>query len=75
MLLIYPICEAVFSIWRKKFVRTLNPDGMHFHMLIYKRIVKAKFKKINERLKNSFVISIFMVYATFMHSTFSSFLE
>lgn len=41
-LMIYPITEVLFSIHRKKFVRKSSPfvpDGLHLHMLIYKRIV------------------------------------
>jgi UDP-N-acetylmuramyl pentapeptide phosphotransferase/UDP-N-acetylglucosamine-1-phosphate transferase len=40
---IYPVFETIFSIWR----RTINkgrhpgvPDGVHFHSLVYRRIVK-----------------------------------
>lgn len=42
LLLIYPVFETVFSIYRKKYLRGHSPgkpDGLHFHMLIYKRIV------------------------------------
>jgi len=41
---IYPVFETVFSIYRKKFIRGMSPgvpDGVHLHMLIYKRIVRA----------------------------------
>lgn len=40
---IYPIFETLFSIWRKKFVKKMNPgmpDGTHLHMLIYGRIAR-----------------------------------
>ncbi|WP_232219942.1 glycosyltransferase [Pseudogulbenkiania sp. MAI-1] len=43
LLMIYPVFETVFSIYRKKFVRQMSPgmpDGLHFHMLIYKRLVR-----------------------------------
>ena len=43
LLLIYPVFETVFSIWRKKFIRKMSPglpDGLHFHMLVYKRLVR-----------------------------------
>lgn len=56
LLLIYPIWETVFSIWRKKYARGLSPfkpDSIHLHMLIYKRIVRPKFRKIKKRLRNS----------------------
>ena len=45
LLLIYPVWETVFSIYRK-WVRGQSPgaaDSMHFHQLIYKRIVRSVF--------------------------------
>jgi UDP-N-acetylmuramyl pentapeptide phosphotransferase/UDP-N-acetylglucosamine-1-phosphate transferase len=45
LLLIYPIWEAIFSIWRKV-VRGLSPsvaDALHFHQLIFRRIVRQVF--------------------------------
>lgn len=45
MLVAYPVWETLFSIYRKKFVRGLSPgqpDGLHFHMLVYKRLVRWK---------------------------------
>lgn len=43
LLLIYPVVETVFSIYRRKFVRGVSPglpDGVHLHMLIFKRLVR-----------------------------------
>lgn len=43
LLLIYPIFETVFSIYRRKFVRGVSPglpDGVHLHSLIFKRLVR-----------------------------------
>ena len=42
LMLIYPITEVLFSFIRKTFIRkkTFEPDGLHFHMLIYKRVSK-----------------------------------
>ncbi len=43
LLLIYPVVETVFSIYRRKFVRGVSPglpDGIHLHMLIFKRLVR-----------------------------------
>ncbi|MDF2953014.1 MAG: UDP-N-acetylmuramyl pentapeptide phosphotransferase/UDP-N-acetylglucosamine-1-phosphate transferase [Thermodesulfobacterium sp.] len=40
---IYPVYETLFSIYRKKILRKLSPmqpDGLHFHMLIYKILIK-----------------------------------
>jgi len=38
----YPILETVFTIYRRKFHQGKNPghpDGMHFHSLIFRRIL------------------------------------
>lgn len=57
MLLMYPVWEAVFSIWRRKLAGKLTPfepDSIHLHTLIYRRIIRPKFKKVKGRLRNSF---------------------
>lgn len=43
LLLIYPVCETAFSVYRK-LVRGVSPgvaDALHFHQLIYRRIVRG----------------------------------
>lgn len=56
----YPVFETLFSIYRKKFVRGQSPgqpDGVHMHMLIYKRLVRMHLRSTNARsktLRNSF---------------------
>ncbi len=43
LLCIYPVFETLFSIYRKKLVRGKSPgapDGVHLHMLVYKRLVR-----------------------------------
>lgn len=45
LLLIYPVWETVFSIYRK-WARGISPgvaDALHFHQLIYRRIVRGVF--------------------------------
>jgi UDP-GlcNAc:undecaprenyl-phosphate GlcNAc-1-phosphate transferase len=45
LLLIYPVWETLFSIYRKA-VRGTSPgvaDALHFHQLIYRRIVRSVF--------------------------------
>lgn len=39
----YPIFETLFTIWRRKVHQGKNPglpDGVHFHSLIYRRVMK-----------------------------------
>ena len=43
LLVIYPVFETLFSMYRKKFLRNMSPsmpDGLHLHMLVYKRLVR-----------------------------------
>lgn len=43
LLSFYPIFETIFSMYRKKIKRGISPgmpDGLHLHMLIYKRVVR-----------------------------------
>lgn len=43
LLVVYPVFETLFSIYRKKILRGTSPgvpDGVHLHMLIYKRLVR-----------------------------------
>lgn len=51
--LIYPVTEVLFSIYRKVLIRSksaLEPDGLHFHMLIYKKVTKRiGFRRIRWR--------------------------
>lgn len=44
VLLVYPVWETLFSMYRKKFLRgqsPMQPDGIHLHMLLYKRLVRT----------------------------------
>lgn len=43
MLVIYPVWETLFTIYRRKVVRGTSPgmpDGLHFHSLVYRRLVR-----------------------------------
>jgi UDP-N-acetylmuramyl pentapeptide phosphotransferase/UDP-N-acetylglucosamine-1-phosphate transferase len=55
LLCIYPIFETLFSIYRKKLVRGKSPgapDGVHLHMLVYKRLVRWAVGSSEARLIN-----------------------
>lgn len=43
-IMIYPVWEVVFSIWRRRFKRKISatkPDKVHLHTLIFKRITHS----------------------------------
>jgi len=43
LLVIYPVWETIFSIYRRKVIRGLPaglPDAIHLHSLVYKRMVR-----------------------------------
>ena len=54
LVMIYPVFETLFSIYRKKILRGVSPgipDGVHLHMLVYKRIV-PRFGKFARKYPN-----------------------
>ena len=45
LLLVYPIFETLFSIYRRKFLQGRSPgepDRMHMHQMIYRRMTRAR---------------------------------
>jgi UDP-GlcNAc:undecaprenyl-phosphate/decaprenyl-phosphate GlcNAc-1-phosphate transferase len=51
LLLIYPVWETIFSIYRK-LARGVSPgvaDALHFHQLIYRRVVRSVFHDSESR--------------------------
>lgn len=68
-LYIYPITEVFFSTVRKKLIRkksALDPDGLHLHMLVYKRLSRfIGFRKVRAR---HFFVTCFIsiLYLPFM---------
>lgn len=43
LLVIYPVIETLFSIYRRKIIRKSSasmPDGLHLHTLIYRRVIR-----------------------------------
>lgn len=52
LLCAYPLFETVFSIYRKKFLRSMSPgvpDGVHLHMLVYKRLMRLMVGATSDR--------------------------
>jgi len=63
LVLIYPIFETFFSIYRKKFLRGASPgvpDGIHLHMLVYKRIIPKYFGVKDRGWKRNALTSVVM---------------
>ncbi|ADR19054.1 glycosyltransferase family 4 protein [Calditerrivibrio nitroreducens] len=64
LVVIYPVFETIFSFYRKKVLKgksPFKPDGLHFHMLIYKRVVPFVFDiNINEKLMRNSATSPFL---------------
>jgi UDP-N-acetylmuramyl pentapeptide phosphotransferase/UDP-N-acetylglucosamine-1-phosphate transferase len=43
LLAVYPICETLFSMYRRRIVRgrpVSMPDGIHLHTLVYRRLIR-----------------------------------
>lgn len=56
LLMIYPVFETLFSIYRKKVLRGMSPgepDGVHLHMLVYKRLVRWAVGSVEAEDRNS----------------------
>ena len=57
LIMSYPVFETFFSIYRKKFLRNMSPsipDGIHLHMLKYKRVVPLLTRKTKrDNIRNS----------------------
>ncbi|MEA3387153.1 MAG: MraY family glycosyltransferase [Patescibacteria group bacterium] len=67
-LLIYPVWEVVFSIYRRKIIKKVqstHPDRIHLHQLIYRRIVKSNPKTTVYIWKRVFP---FMLLATYFYN-------
>jgi len=56
LLLIYPLFEVVYSIYRKKVILGISPsepDGNHLHMLIYGKLLSSKTMNHSQNKINS----------------------
>ncbi|SMM98296.1 Undecaprenyl-phosphate N-acetylglucosaminyl 1-phosphate transferase [uncultured Candidatus Thioglobus sp.] len=62
LVLIYPMYELLFSVYRKKLItKTLitRPDGYHLHMLIHQKLLKHKMCK-TEKMRSNNMTSPFL---------------
>ena len=56
LLCAYPVFETLFSIYRKKWLRGMSPgvpDGVHLHMLVYKRLMRLMIGTTLERRRTT----------------------
>jgi len=64
LVVIYPVFEVLFSIYRRKFVMKTSPtkpDGYHLHTLIYKRVVPFVFHiNCSNKLERNYATSPFL---------------
>lgn len=63
----YPIIEVLFSIYRRKFLRTncdaTQPDAFHLHSLTNKRWARHLFGNFSKTLQNGFTSPFLWLYA------------
>lgn len=65
MICIYPVFETIFSIYRKKHLRGMSPgvpDGVHLHMLVFKRLVRIGLgtESVRKRTKRNSLTSPYL---------------
>ena len=63
LLVLYPVWETIFSIYRKKILRgksPFEPDSIHFHMLLYKRITKRLLGRDLNHLERNYFTAPFL---------------
>lgn len=75
LLLVYPVWETLFSMYRKIVLRgqsAMQPDGVHLHMLVYKRLVRSNGVRgeRQRRLMNS-TTSLYFAAANFAVAAFA----
>lgn len=67
LMLVYPVTDVLFSIYRRIVLKVsaLEPDNLHLHHLIYKRVSKLDFKSEN---KKHFLVTLmtFVIYMPFL---------
>lgn len=54
-IMIYPVWETLFSMYRRKFIKnkiTGRPDAMHLHQLFYQRLVRIT---VNSKIKSNWI--------------------
>ncbi len=63
LLVLYPVWETVFSIYRRKFLKKSSPympDAFHFHQLFYRRITKSLLDRDLNDLERNYLTTPFL---------------
>ncbi len=64
----YPIIEVLFSIYRRKFLRSnrdaTQPDSMHLHSLLHKRKIRKLIPQKSQVIKNGFTSPFLWLYSS-----------
>ena len=63
LLVIYPVWETLFSIYRRKILKGASPglpDAIHFHSLVFRRLLKATFGEEFNTLKRNVFTSPYL---------------
>lgn len=67
LLLVHPVCETLFSVYRRKFLHgksPWHPDGMHLHTLVFRRLNHRQWASSDPRHKvqcNSMTAAYFWI--------------
>lgn len=54
LLLAHPVCETLFSVYRRKFLQgksPWHPDGLHLHTLVFRRLIHVQWASAHPRHK------------------------
>lgn len=67
-LVVYPVWETLFSMWRRKRMRKkiTNPDSLHLHSLLYKRVIRYIFNTKDINAKKIMISPLLWVVEIFL---------
>jgi len=68
---LYPMIETLFSIYRRKFLKSraiTKPDSLHLHTLIYRRIIYKKNLSLQKQNSANARVALFIWFITIINS-------
>ena len=63
LLVLYPVWETLFSVYRRRFLKNYSPhlpDALHFHQLVYRRVVKLFLGRVVNPTERNYYTSPFL---------------